>query len=147
MQQPISGYAAAVGPQLSDDQFFQWGQTTQHSNQFQDPSTYNQSMNSVPPTGMQPTKQLTRRPLNQIATRGKALDNANGLQWIEPSIAATQQHEKAWGDDLDDLERQAVVAKRESQSQGKRKQIPPFVQKLNRYLKSPGRSCGALTDG
>jgi heat shock transcription factor len=35
-----------------------------------------------------------------------------------------------WGDDIADLEARAQVAKRESQ--GKRKQIPPFVQKLNR---------------
>jgi heat shock transcription factor len=36
----------------------------------------------------------------------------------------------AWGDDLAELEARAQIAKREAQA--KRKQIPPFVQKLNR---------------
>jgi heat shock transcription factor len=35
-----------------------------------------------------------------------------------------------WGDDIAVLEARAQIAKRDAQA--KRKQIPPFVQKLNR---------------
>ena len=127
--QPLNGYGAAVGPQLSDDQFLQWGQTAQPANQYTDPMTY-QSTNSVPSS----TNQLTRRPMSQIVTRARQQDNTNNM-WHEGTSSSNgnsmpQPVDSAWSDDLEDLERRAAVAQKEAQ--GKRKQIPPFVQKLNR---------------
>lgn len=132
--QSINGYGAAVGPQLSDDQFLQWGQTAQPPNQYNDPATY-QSTNSMLPSTAQASNQLTRRSVNQIATRAKQTESANNM-WLDGAGGSNgnttqQQVDSAWGDDLDELERKAAVAKKEAQ--GKRKQIPPFVQKLNRY--------------
>jgi heat shock transcription factor, other eukaryote len=51
---------------------------------------------------------------------------------MEQQNENVQNTENAWGDDIEELERQAQIAKREAQA--KRKQIPPFVQKLNRYV-------------
>ena len=56
--------------------------------------------------------------------------NQEGNAWIDPANGAVQPADADWGDDIADLEARAQVAKKESQS--KRKQIPPFVQKLNR---------------
>lgn len=47
--------------------------------------------------------------------------NENGLQ---------QLNETGWRNEGDDLDQKALVAKRDAQA--KRKQIPPFVQKLSR---------------
>ena len=49
------------------------------------------------------------------------MDNTNG---------GGQSNDADWVDDIAELEARAQVAKKEAQS--KRKQIPPFVQKLNR---------------
>jgi heat shock transcription factor len=136
MAQPMNGYGAAVGAQLSDDQFLQWGQTAQPPNPYTDPATYqSQSMNSMPPSTAQSSNQLTRRPGNRIATRARQPDNTANNMYLDGVGGSNenptqQQVDSAWGDDLEELERRAAVAKKEAQ--GKRKQIPPFVQKLNR---------------
>jgi heat shock transcription factor len=133
MAQSMNGYGAAVGPQLSDDQFLQWGQTAQPPNQYNDSATY-QSMNSMPPSTSQSSNQLTRRPGNQIATRAKQTEGTNNM-WLDGAVGGGSNgnttSQQADSVDLDELERQAAVAKKEAQ--GKRKQIPPFVQKLRRY--------------
>lgn len=60
------------------------------------------------------------------------LDGAGGAAVGGSNGNTTQQQvDSAWSDDLDELDRKAAVAKKEAQS--KRKQIPPFVQKLSRY--------------
>lgn len=73
--------------------------------------------------------QLSRRSLsNQVPTRQ---GQSNGA-WADASLAPTQQtfdFSAAVGDDLD---QRAEIAKREMQSN--RKQVPPFVQKLSRYV-------------
>ena len=69
--------------------------------------------------------QLVRRnPNQQVATRAQSA-------W---GPYASPEPGGAWEapDDDEELERKAVVAKKEAQS--KRKQIPPFVQKLSRYV-------------
>lgn len=70
----------------------------------------------------QPTNQMVRRPMNQLTRQPAG-------QWPELSEAST---DGAWSDDIQDLEIKAQTAKREAQT--KRKQIPPFVQKLNSFL-------------
>lgn len=137
--QSMNGYGPAVGPQLSDDQFLQWGQTAQPPSQYNDPAAY-QSMNLMQPSTAQSSSQLTRRPGNQIATRAKQSESVHNM-WLDGAGGAAvggsngnttqQQVDSAWSDDLDELDRKAAVAKKEAQS--KRKQIPPFVQKLSRY--------------
>lgn len=72
--------------------------------------------------------QLTRRPPSQIVSRDHGHGESKDLQWMEQGHG--QQLESAWADDLSDLKQRAQAAKREARS--KRKQIPPFVQKLAR---------------
>lgn len=72
--------------------------------------------------------QLARRPASQVISQDRGPGDSSDLQWTE--TGNPQRLGAAWGDDLDELKRRAQVAKRESQA--KRKQIPPFVQKLAR---------------
>lgn len=52
-------------------------------------------------------------------------------QIASPSLPEHSTGE-GWGESISDLEQRALVAKREAQA--KRKQIPPFVQKLRRLV-------------
>jgi heat shock transcription factor len=91
------------------------------------PSTHNRvvSLDGLNGSADMSSGQLVRRnPNQQLATRAQSgwgpFANADpGAAWEAP-------------DDDEELERKAVVAKKEAQS--KRKQIPPFVQKLSRYV-------------
>ncbi len=129
MQSSVNSYGAPV-PQLSDDQFLQLGYGAQPPNSFGDNSTYNNQAGNFTVNGTQPSNQLARRPMNQVASRGRPYNETNGLQWVDSSNGNAPQTDSAWSADLDALEREAQVAKKEAQ--GKRKQIPPFVQKLSR---------------
>jgi heat shock transcription factor, other eukaryote len=132
-QQPAM-YHPNGAPQLSDDQFLQWGQSAQVPNPYQDASVYVTNQNNFNNNNQAPSNQLTRRPpMNQIATRPR-FESASVQPWAEELTAAT---DGAWADDIQDLEAKAQIAKKDAQS--KRKQIPPFVQKLNRYNTQPGR--------
>lgn len=73
--------------------------------------------------------QLARRQTpNQLVSRNRGYEQTpssmsdHGSNTGEPG---------GWGESLDELYQRALVAKREVQA--KRKQIPPFVQKLSRY--------------
>jgi len=69
--------------------------------------------------------QLVRRNTNQqLAARGRNLWDPYNNQ---PQPATWENT-----DDDEELEKKAVIAKKDAQS--KRKQIPPFVQKLSRYV-------------
>lgn len=74
-----------------------------------------------------PSNQLVRRhPNQQLVSRGN-----NG--WQDLSNSTGQPGQGAWeamDGGEEDLEQRALVAKQEAQA--KRKQIPPFVQKLSR---------------
>lgn len=128
-QQFQSGYTNAPGPQLSNDQFFAWGQNAQVPDTYNGSSNYGSNTNGYPSqNNTSQSTQLTRRPVDQIVTR----QNANNNQWgSEPSSVITPQDPSTtWTDDIDELVEKAQVAKRDAQS--KRKQIPPFVLKLHR---------------
>lgn len=89
------------------------------------PSTHNRvvSLDGLNGNSDVHSGQLVRRnPNQQLAARGR---NAWGTFSPDPG--------GAWeaADDDEELERKALIAKKEAQS--KRKQIPPFVQKLSRY--------------
>ena len=114
---------------VSNDQFLQFG----YQAQVEDPqipqinasmptqTTYNSELGGG-------ANQLARRPANQVMSRGRGPGDSRDLQWTEQGNA--QRLQGAWGDDLDELKQRAQGAKRDSQS--KRKQIPPFVQKTAR---------------
>lgn len=103
-----------------------------------DPNFY---ANALGATQAQPTSnQLVKRNINnQLSARNKAAGAGSDL-W--PDFGDTGQVGD-WNnsaatvaeDGEDDLERRAMEAKKEAQA--KRKQIPPFVQKLSRYVE-PG---------
>ncbi|ETN44684.1 uncharacterized protein HMPREF1541_10354 [Cyphellophora europaea CBS 101466] len=114
-------YAPNVGPGLSDDQFLQWGSAAQVPQSYDNNAAYGINNSYQQP---QPSNQLTRRPMNQLTRQV-------GNQWQDQN-GTPPAGDSAWSDDIQDLEAKAQVAKREAQS--KRKQIPPFVQKLNSFL-------------
>ncbi|TVY32788.1 Heat shock factor protein [Lachnellula subtilissima] len=94
-------------------------------------SSYDQSV-SVPA----PSTQLARRPINRqlVSTGPRPTFDVTGDQWnqfgAEDSMAEIPGMEE--NDNIELLEEKANVAKRDAQ--GKRKQIPPFVQKLSSFL-------------
>ena len=81
--------------------------------------------------------QLARRPINRqlVPTAQRMAQDNSGVRWggqfgdemLDPQGANGIMEET---DNLELLEERAAVAKRDAQS--KRKQIPPFVQKLSR---------------
>lgn len=128
-QQPSANVYQPSINQLSDDQFLQWSQSGQPPNAYQEANTYAMNNNSYPANGQQPPNQLSRRPINQVVTRPR-YDSVPPQPWPENANGGPPSADDAWGDDIQELEQKAQVAKRDAQA--KRKQIPPFVQKLNR---------------
>jgi len=129
MQKSAPTYHDGLGPQLSNDQFLQWGQTGQPAGSYDD-NSYAMNSNTYPQHNPQSqvSSSLTRRPIPQLTTRARMTDDSN--QWADNSNGAVGAQDPEWGDDITELEAKAQVAKKEAQT--KRKQIPPFVQKLNR---------------
>ena len=79
----------------------------------------------------EPSNQLTRSNLGNRLVTGGAFNNGDGEAWTDFTNGTLQQpKEEGWMKDDDNLEQRALVAKREAQ--GKRKLIPPFIQKLSR---------------
>lgn len=125
-----------TGAQLSNDQFLQWGQdpsgaTSVNSTGFPvEVASYNSMAypagQDVPLSGSNVSNQLTRRPMNQLVSRNRGFDSGN-QSLVEPTPDGD-----GWGESLAELEQRALIAKRDAQA--KRKQIPPFVQKLSRYV-------------
>lgn len=123
-----SAFADGMGPQLSNDQFLQWGQTGQNNPPQYNENSFAMNSNTYPQANPQPSNQLTRRPMAQLTSRGRV--DEDPASWAEAGNAQAAKPDSDWSDDIADLEAKAQVAKREAQA--KRKQIPPFVQKLNR---------------
>lgn len=132
----MATYSSNPGSQLSNDQFLQWGQnpssTAINSALFVDaynPATITSSQDVVPVPATAASNQLMRRqPSNQIVSRQRSFEPAPAV--YHDQTALTTGDSAAWAESLDELYRRAAVAKREAQT--KRKQIPPFVQKLSR---------------
>ena len=75
------------------------------------------------------SNQMVRRPMNQNLV---SQDYGNqGGQW---SNQAQVPLSDGWQTSYDDLDQRAEVAKRDAQA--KRKQIPPFIQKLSRFVRN-----------
>ncbi|KEF63597.1 uncharacterized protein A1O9_01575 [Exophiala aquamarina CBS 119918] len=123
-------FADGVGPQLSNDQFLQWGQAGQNNLPQYNENNFAMNSNTYPQANPQPSNQLTRRPMAQLSSRGRV--DEDPPSWVEAGNAQAPKPDPGWSDDIADLEAKAQVAKKEAQA--KRKQIPPFVQKLNSFL-------------
>ncbi|OJZ86880.1 hypothetical protein ASPFODRAFT_60821 [Aspergillus luchuensis CBS 106.47] len=134
---PLSNYPQNPGNQLSNDQFLQWGQTSSNvsSPSFPDSNPYSAAAYTSSPdvpaanvTAAAPGQLARRQTPTQLVNRGR------GYEQTPPfSDHSTGTGENGgWGESLEDLYKRAMVAKREAQA--KRKQIPPFVQKLSSFL-------------
>jgi len=117
-----------IGPQLSNDQFLQWGQTGQNNPPQYNENSFAMNSNAYPQANPQPSNQLTRRPMAQLTSRGRV--DEDPAAWVEAGNVQPVKPDPDWSDDITELLAKAQIAKREAQA--KRKQIPPFVQKLNR---------------
>lgn len=134
---------ANTGAQLSNDQFLQWGQDPTGTASVNSPGfpvdvgSYSPMAytagQDLPLAGNNVPNQLTRRPVNQLVSRNRGFDSGS-----QPLVEQPPEGD-GWGESLAELERRALIAKREAQA--KRKQIPPFVQKLSRYATSPCPHC------
>lgn len=140
-----SNYASSnPGSQLSNDQFLQWGQNPSanviNPASFADPSTYNQSgytaVQDLAAPNATTSNQLTRRQQasNQLVSRNRGYEQAPTIYPDQNANASPGEPgaSGAWGESLEELYQRALTAKLESQA--KRKQIPPFVQKLSSFL-------------
>jgi heat shock transcription factor len=130
--------------QLTNEQLLRWSQGGDNTG-YSDPSAYNNigsfSSNSVSnpqyqPSVPAPSTQLTRRPMNRslVATASRPPYDSLSDPWGsfgDDSLLDTQVNGiMEENDSIELLEERAAMAKRDAQS--KRKQIPPFVQKLSR---------------
>lgn len=113
-----------MAPVYPDDQYMGWNESTMNGvsaypeGPLYDADVLSSLQNGVYADGHQVSNtQLVRRPNNhQLATRGE--------------VGYGHLAQNGWQEEEEDLEALALKAKKEAQA--KRKQIPPFVQKLSR---------------
>lgn len=125
--------------QLSNDQFLQWGQNpavnaVNASSYAENPAFHQGNINpqDVPAAATANNSQLARRQqANQLVSRNRGYEQAP-VAYSEHNPSGNPGESGAWGESLEELYARAQAAKRESQA--KRKQIPPFVQKLSRSV-------------
>ena len=127
--------------QLANDQFLRWSQAGDNTN-YAEPYNMNAFVaNAAPSFSTQQntpvaSTQLTRRPLNRQMVSSvprTTFDNSNdpwGPFGDDNLLDTPNSNGMEETDSIELLEERAVTAKREAQA--KRKQIPPFVQKLSR---------------
>ncbi|KAJ5981022.1 hypothetical protein N7481_008320 [Penicillium waksmanii] len=133
---------ANPGSQLSNDQFLQWGQNpAANANAIntaalnEAASTYNQqTYQANQDISAAASNQLARRQQTsqQLVSRNRGYEQAPTVYPDHNATVGPPGESGAWGESLEELYERAQVAKRESQA--KRKQIPPFVQKLSSFL-------------
>ncbi|KAI1965784.1 Heat shock transcription factor [Ophidiomyces ophidiicola] len=121
---------------LSNDQFMQWGQ----ANAALSNSAGNVNVDSfqsathpgVDTSVLQAPNQLARRAASQLINRPRS-NEPSLIPLMEQSVATPQDDvDPATGVTEEQLERRALSAKKDAQA--KRKQIPPFIQKLSSFL-------------
>jgi heat shock transcription factor len=136
----VPNYSSAnPNSQLSNDQFLQWGQNpavnaVNTSSYAENPAYHQGNMNApdVPAPGTANNNQLARRQqANQLVSRNRGYEQAP-VAYSDHNPSGNPGESGAWGESLEELYSRAQAAKRESQA--KRKQIPPFVQKLSRSV-------------
>lgn len=127
----------APGSQLSNDQFLQWGQNPS-ADAFPNPSNFNppgyaasQDITAPAAPAAPNNNQVARRQgQNQLVTRNRGYEQPPTV--YAENTPGSGGESSAWGESLEQLRQRALDAQRDAQS--KRKQIPPFVQKLSRYV-------------
>lgn len=124
--------------QISSNQYLPWNSSNEPpaSPSYPDPATaYSSQAASQQPSS---TSQLTRREPTLSAADSTPNHNGSADMWSYPGSGVQQTGETAWRNSSDDLDQKALAAQRAAQ--GKRKQIPPFVQKLSRSVYEAFRS-------
>lgn len=124
--------------QMSADQNLQWHQTDLNSTPTgypEPPRAFGSNVYDAnnPQTGSphMASNQVARRAANQhLVSRGTYNSGGDDSWPLHSEDALQQTQDPAWLSPPDVLEQKAQVARRDAQS--KRKQIPPFVQKLSR---------------
>ncbi|KAL8857809.1 MAG: hypothetical protein Q9178_005709 [Gyalolechia marmorata] len=123
---------------MASDHFPQWNPANSASTQPSYPApsaTFVQPQFTGTPQQQLTSNKLARRPLGQdVADRTPYSNDSNTELW--PSFAADngiqQPGETDRANNVDELDQKALVAEMDAQT--KRKQIPPFVQKLGSFL-------------
>lgn len=141
--QQLGQYSAAPDlSALSNDQFLSWGQNNNNIPSYADAGMFNdmtglqdQSTVQFPadsvPTLQHSNSQLVRRNLNrELTVRGRNEQQVDA--W--PAYTDLQGAVVNLDDDIDALKERAAVAQKDAQSKRPPKQIPPFIQKLSRYV-------------
>ena len=82
---------------------------------------------TYPPAVAPPSNQLVRRNTNQQVARTPQRNQWSNFANQPDRVWEDMEHEEE-----QDLDQKAAIAKKDAQA--KRKQIPPFVQKLSRYV-------------
>ncbi|ELR10161.1 stress-responsive transcription factor hsf1 [Pseudogymnoascus destructans] len=126
--------------QAPNEQYMRWNQGAADNAVFSDMNfgmaPYGTNGVSNAPFQQAQSTQLARRPMNQhlVPTASRTqFDNSNECGLTEELFDPNAQiGGHAENDSIERLEERAQVAKREAQA--KRKQIPPFVQKLNSFV-------------
>ncbi|KAL9107457.1 MAG: hypothetical protein Q9227_007654 [Pyrenula ochraceoflavens] len=138
--QSLPGYAP-VTSSLSNDQFLQWGQNMQDNRNSVSGDNSAYPAQSYEDGQVQQSGPLTRRSMDQqLVNRSRGYNEPSGVQWVDQNrnavqANAVQANEPGYSDDVQELERRAQIAKKEATT--KRKQIPPFIQKLSSFLEDP----------
>ncbi|KZF20538.1 hypothetical protein L228DRAFT_269843 [Xylona heveae TC161] len=138
---------ATNSPRMTNEQFLGWNQNAMDGTNFAFPdpsapygsSTFNSvggGLNQSNVVAATPSNQLTRRPTTQhLVSRPRPFHDAHNDPWADFGEETVPQQNNTWSngnEDITQLEQRALVAKRDAQA--KRKQIPPFVQKLSSFL-------------
>lgn len=120
---------------ISNDQFLEYGYQSQlDDRQNSDPRSSESAQSGYGDIPSEKPNQLARRSNNQTVIQNRARGDVAPIRFQDQTSAGTPPANAAWAEDIDELKQKAQVDKREAQS--KRKQIPPFVQKLARYVPS-----------
>ncbi|KAL9583679.1 MAG: hypothetical protein Q9212_002566 [Teloschistes hypoglaucus] len=121
--------------QISSNQYLPWHSANEPPvpPSYPDPiTTYPVNPSQAAPQQPSPSSQLTRRAPTQNAADTEPNHNGSADMWSYPGSGVQQTGETALRNTSDDLEQKSLAAQRAAQ--GKRKQIPPFVQKLSSFL-------------
>lgn len=121
--------------QLSNDQYLPWSHDSSAPvapYALDASGTYNPGQYQVN-QDMSSSTQLARRPMNQLVRNNRGYEQPPPPP-PAPSLSDPAPSNDAWGEgeSLAELQQRALIAKREAQA--KRRQIPPFVQKLSSFL-------------
>lgn len=139
MNNMVPNYAP-TGSQLSNEQFLQWGQNNTsnslNTSSYADPLAYNPAGYAASQDLAGPgsaSNQLTRRQQQnqQLVTRNRGYEQPPA-PFPDQNATVGPGDAGVWGESLEELYQRAMTAKQDAQA--KRKQIPPFVQKLSRYF-------------